>query len=156
MGGMAQEGRLADGTPIPLHLELDPLETLRMGTYVGSCTGLGGSFAYSSAAVVLDINKRVLDARTASGAVVGRRLVCITQDEQLACFDVYPAGVSRELKLLFRDFDIALAKRRGPEIHRGGENPNGTGTIETLPSKEWWDDYVWDLHAGPGRPHPLQ
>src|SRR5262249_44442000 len=44
---------------IKIEMEKDPLEVLRMGTYVGSCLGLGGCNAYSAAANVLDINKQV-------------------------------------------------------------------------------------------------
>ncbi|QRK06882.1 hypothetical protein JQX13_43620 [Archangium violaceum] len=47
---------------VTLSLEQDTLEALRLGTHVGSCLGLNG-LCDCSAAVVLDVNKRVLYAR---------------------------------------------------------------------------------------------
>ena len=46
-----------------IELEKNPLEVLKMGTYVGSCYSLGGQYAHSAAAVALDINKQVLYLR---------------------------------------------------------------------------------------------
>ena len=37
-----------DGRAVSIRLERDPLEVLKLGTYVGSCLGLGGSFACSA------------------------------------------------------------------------------------------------------------
>ncbi len=65
-------------TMLMLTTEQDPLEALKLGTYVGSCLGLGGAFTYSAAAVVLDINKQVVYARDKRGSVVGRQLVAIS------------------------------------------------------------------------------
>jgi hypothetical protein len=48
---------------VTLALEQDPMEALKLGTYVGSCLGLGGGFSYSALAVVLDANKQVIYAR---------------------------------------------------------------------------------------------
>lgn len=142
---MTTEGLRTDGSRVKLHLELDPLEALRLGTYMGSCTGLGGAFAYSAAAVVLDLNKRVVYARNALGTVVARQLVAVTEDEQLVCFGVYPAGVSNDLKRLFRDFDLLLASRLGLDIYKPGNESGASGKVELLLSKDWWDDGAWDL-----------
>jgi len=140
--GMRLERRLQDGTPVTVHVEIDPLEALRLGTVVGSCTGLGGGFAYSAAAVVLDLNKHVVYARSARGAVLARQLVAVSQDERLVCFEVYPAGTPAELKRLFRDFDVAFAAHLGVELHR--PKRDGKAEIELLLSGEWWDDGAWD------------
>src|SRR5690606_24004897 len=60
---------------VSLALEQDPLEALRLGTHVGSCLGLNGVCAYSAAAAILDVNKRVLYARDGNGSVVARQLL---------------------------------------------------------------------------------
>jgi hypothetical protein len=146
--GMTTEAKLRDDSRVKLHIELDPLEALRLGTYVGSCTGLGGSFAYSAAAIVLDLNKHVIYARSDKGTVVGRQLIAISQEEQLVAFEVYPVGASNQLKGLFRNFDIEFAKRLGVEIYKPGGDSGTSGKVELLLSKEWWDDYAWDLSIG--------
>jgi len=143
--GMTKETALQGGAPVRLHVELDPLEALRMGTVVGSCTGLGGSFAYSAAATVLDLNKHVVYGRTARGTVLARQVVALSDDEQLVCFEVYPLGVPDDLKRLFREFDLEFAARLGVEVHQPGEESNGSGKVEKLLSREWWDDHAWDL-----------
>jgi hypothetical protein len=145
LGGMERQETLQDGSTIRLHIELDPLEALRLGTYVGSCTGLGGSFAYSAAAVVLDLNKHVVYARNDQGAVLGRQLIAISEEEELVVFDVYPRSVSAEMKRLFRAYDLELAKKLGLAIYKPGEESNSKGRVELLLSKNWWDDSAWDL-----------
>ena len=62
LGGISGEGMTGEWGKVSLRVETDPLEALKLGTYVGSCLGLGGSFAYSAAAAVLDINKQVVYA----------------------------------------------------------------------------------------------
>src|SRR5204863_9296888 len=132
LGEMTTEGSRADGSKVNLHIELEPLEALRLGTYMGSCIGLGGAFAYSAAAVVLDLNKRVVYARDARGTVVARQLVAVSEDEQLVCFDVYPAGVAGDLKRAFRDFDLVLASRLGLDIYKPGNESGASTKVELL------------------------
>jgi hypothetical protein len=139
--GMEQEATLEDGTAVRLHIELDPLEALRLGTYVGSCTGLGGTNSYSAAAFVLDLNKRVVYARNREGAVLGRQLLAVTDEEDLMVFSVYPVGASREMQKLFQQFDRDLAARLGVRIYK----PTYTGSVETLLSRFWYDDDAWDI-----------
>lgn len=146
--GMRLEGRLRDGRPVTLQVELDPIEALRLGTVVGSCTGLGGKLAFSAAAVVLDLNKHVVYARTAQGSVLARQLVGISEDERLVCFEVYPTTASPDLKRLFRDFDVGFATRLAVEIHRPSRDD---AKVECLLSRDWWDDGAWDPEADEGQ-----
>jgi hypothetical protein len=150
--GMRLEGRLRDGRPLTLQVELDPIEALRLGTVVGSCTGLGGRFAFSAAAVVLDLNKHVVYARTAQGSVLARQLIGVSEDERLVCFEVYPTTASPELKRLFRDFDVAFAARLGVELHRPSSDDHAK--VERLLSRDWWDDGAWDPEADEGQDTP--
>lgn len=150
LGGLEKSATLQDGSGLRISIEQDPLEALRMGTYVGSCTGLGGSFSDSAAAVVLDLNKHVVYARNEKGAVVGRQLVAVTEQEQLAVYEVYPQSVSSELKRVFRDFDLDLAARLGLELYKPSDDINDKrelGNVELLLSKYWWDDSAWDLQV---------
>ncbi|HEY1811146.1 MAG TPA: hypothetical protein VGG74_02260 [Kofleriaceae bacterium] len=130
LGGF--EHKLDDVT---LAIELDPLEALKLGTYVGSCLGRGGHFAHSAAAVVLDVNKQVVYARDARGSVVARQLVAISDADELVCFWVYG---QTSLASKFRDFDQLLADRLGVPISRDDR------TISNVLSQNWFDDGDWD------------
>ena len=128
---------------VTLEVEGDLLERLRLGTYVGSCLGLGGSQAYSAAAVALDVNKQVVYARTAARRVIARQVLAISEDEHLVCFTVYPEGVDGEVLRLFRGYDEAMALRLGIRIHR--PMPESTDPhIDLVLATDWWYDYPWD------------
>ena len=126
--------------PVRLSIERDPLEALRLGTYVGSCLGNGGAFVDSAAAVVLDVNKLVVYARNGRGAVIARQLVAISEDDTLVCFHVYPIASGAAVKAAFAEFDRLLASALGIPIHEAGEYE-----IANLVSHDWWDDGYWQF-----------
>ena len=107
--------------PVRLSIERDPLEVLRLGTYVGSCLGNGGAFVDSAAAVVLDVNKLVVYARNGRGAVIARQLVAFSEDDTLVCFHVYPLASGSAVKAAFAEFDRLLAAALGIPIQGDGE-----------------------------------
>jgi hypothetical protein len=87
---------------------------------------------------VLDVNKQVVYARDARGAVVGRQLVAISEAEQLVCFSVYGTAPRELLEPVFRDYDRAFAARLGrPSCVDDYE-------IASILSHAWWDDMAWD------------
>ncbi len=128
---------------LTLAVEQDPLEALKLGTYVGSCLGLGGAFTYSAAAVVLDINKQVVYARDKRGTVAGRQLVAISEADQVVCYEVYPLSAQKELGAAFAEFDRQLAAALGLPIYQRAETEDYE--IAHILSHNWWDDCAWDL-----------
>jgi hypothetical protein len=125
-----------------LAIEQDPIEALRLGSYVGSCLQPGGLCSYSAVAVVLDVNKQVVYARTPAGQVIARQIVAISDDHRLVCFHVYPQSSSALVKRLFRDYDNALAQALElPLLPSGAEEY----AIANVLSQEWWDDSPWDF-----------
>ena len=128
---------------VRIGMETEPLEALRMGTHVGSCLGLGGDFAYSAVANMLDINKQVLYARNEAGQVVARQLVAVSDAEQLVCFSVYPYGASAALQQCFRDYDTQWADALGMELFRAQSDADYE--IANVLSQHWWDDGAWNL-----------
>lgn len=142
--GIEFEREIEPNGRVHLTIESDPLEALRLGTYVGSCLGLGGKLMWSAAATVLDINKQVVFARTAKGGFLARQIMGITEKGFLACFDVYPQ-VSPDLRRAFRDYNLGLAKELGLEIFVEPEESTDKGDkVTSTLSQDWWDDYVWD------------
>ncbi|HET9954668.1 MAG TPA: hypothetical protein VFQ61_09190 [Polyangiaceae bacterium] len=133
-----------EGQVLELSVERSPLEVLKLGTYVGSCLGLGGSFSFSAAAAALDINKRVIYARDPQGVVVARQLVALSEDDRLVCFHVYPLGLPAPLRELFRRYDEAWSAELGlPLFVR--ESSDRDYEIAPILSRDWWDDGAWDF-----------
>lgn len=138
---------------VTLSLEQDTLEALRLGTHVGSCLALNGSCDYSAAAVVLDVNKRVLYARDGQGRVLARQLLAISADDRLVPFEVYPQSASQTLQALFLDYDLAFAEALGLPLSDGIYDP----PVDNILSESFWHDGAWNL-GGPesSPPQPLR
>ncbi|WNG37420.1 hypothetical protein F0U61_29855 [Archangium violaceum] len=126
---------------VTLSLEQDALEALRLGTHVGSCLGLNGLCDYSAAAVVLDVNKRVLYARDTRGRVLARQLLAISDDDTLVPFKVYPESCPQPLQSVFLDYDLAFAETLGLPLSDGIEEPE----VENVLSTHFWHDGAWEL-----------
>jgi hypothetical protein len=140
--GIVTHGEIEGIGEIAIAIETDPLEALKLGTYVGSCLGRGGNLEYSAAAAVLDLNKQVVYARDKRGSVVGRQLLAISEAGELVCFGVYGTAKVELLEPLFREFDRAFATRLALPVF-GGSESSDEYEIATILSREWWDDSAW-------------
>ena len=125
---------------VHIKLETDPLEALRLGTYVGSCLSVGGLCDYSAAAVVLDVNKQVFYAVNPKGTVLARQLVAISDADTLVSFNVYPLRANESLKELFREYDLRLAESLGIPL----ADSESDYDIAPVLSQQFWDDGVWE------------
>ena len=147
--GITMSKELDGQGKITLSIEQDPLEVLKMGTYVGTCLGLGGGLEYSAGASVLDINKQIIYARDERGTVAARQLIAISEENELVCFYIYPLNSTPEIISLFREYDLELASQLGMRVY---DFKNNDGyTIENILSKGWWDDGEWDFKDIPAR-----
>ncbi|MFN7921385.1 MAG: hypothetical protein U0Q16_14885 [Bryobacteraceae bacterium] len=127
-----------------IHVERDPLEALKLGTYVGTCLGIGGQCTYSAAAAAIDANQRVLYARDHRGRVVARQLVAISDDDRLVCFSVYPESASKAVRAAFAAYDRAFARALGiPVFVDTGDGARYS--IASVLALDWWDDGAWDF-----------
>ena len=142
--GPATMQRTIDGHVLALTVELNPLEVLQLGTYVGSCLGMGGMLAVSAAAVVLDINKTVVYARNQQGKVIARQLLAISEQDQLVPFSVYPNSVSPAIKQMFIDYDRAFAAHLGIRLHEPDSDAEYPEIARPI-SSYWWDDTAWNF-----------
>jgi hypothetical protein len=135
----------ADHGGFTIQIERDPLEILKLGTYAGTCLGVGGGFSYSAIAALLDINKQVLYARDQRGRVIARQLLAIADDDRLVCFSVYPLSSSSAVKAAFRDYDRALAHAMGISLYTPADGDDAGYQVSSVLSVYWWDDYSWDF-----------
>ena len=140
--GIATRGEVPEIGEVRIAIETDPLEAVKLGTYVGSCLGRGGSFEFSAAAVVLDVNKQVVYARDRRGSVIGRQLLAISECDQLVCFSVYATASIELLEPLFRDYDRWFACQLGIPLFDGAGSAKDY-EIAMILSRDWWDDHAW-------------
>lgn len=144
--GIETRGELEGIGEVRVAIESDPLEALKLGTYVGSCLGRGGNLEYSAAAVVLDVNKQVVYARDKRGSVVARQLLAISEADELVCFGVYGTAKIAASENLFREYDRTFASRLSLPLF-GGSESSDEYQIATILSREWWDDSAWNVAA---------
>jgi hypothetical protein len=144
LNGISVEESIEGIGPITISIAQDPLDALKLGTYVSTCLGRGGGFEFSAAAVVLDINKQVAYARDATGAVVGRQLLAISKDSQLVCYAVYGSVKTKQLEPLFRRFDVELAAKLKLPIFQRDRASDDYANVEQILSQDWWDDGDWN------------
>ncbi|MCW5821426.1 MAG: hypothetical protein KIT34_01410 [Cyanobacteria bacterium TGS_CYA1] len=128
-----------DKTAYTLKIELDPLEELKHGTYVGTCTGIGGKFSWSALGTVLDINKRVVYAFDDQNQIYCRQIIAISKEKKLTLFAVYPDNTEKEVKRLFVQYSQDLAKLMGIEILE----QDADYKIELILTSDWWDDFQY-------------
>ncbi|MBP7863432.1 hypothetical protein KA183_17230 [bacterium] len=119
-----------------LKIEMDPLEELKHGTYMGTCTGIGGRFSLSALGTVLDINKKVIYAFDDQNRVTMRQIVAISKEKQLVCYTVYPENTANFEKQLFAQFNNELASLMKIEIAPQFADYD----IEFVLSTYWYDD----------------
>jgi hypothetical protein len=137
LAGIELRSELPDLGAVRIAIERDPLEALKLGTYVGTCLGRGGGHVYSAAAVALDVNKHVVYARDARGAVVGRQLVALSEADELVCFRAYAPTL---LEPLFAAFDRQLAAELRVPVYA---RTDASYEIASILSHDWWDDGAW-------------
>ena len=132
------------GEKVSISLELDPFEVLQMGSYVGSCFGLGGIYAKSAAANCLDANKQVLFMRKQDGKFIARQQIAINENHELVCFETYPYEDDSQIQKSFADYNLLLAKKLRTKIHREANKDKKSPEISFLISSSWWLDWFWN------------
>lgn len=118
-----------------LALEEDVLEILQMGVPFETCLSLnGGSNAASTIVNALDDNKRVLYVRNARGAVVGRKLLALTEDHRLLGYRFYCA-VDKESELAQEVYQFCTDLARDARLALSDQ-----GVPARLHGEFWYDD----------------
>jgi len=127
------EGAMPDGATFSIRLEHDPLEVLRMGEHFETCLSPGGVNWFSAVANAADWHRRVAFARGADGAVIGRVLVCLTEQGGLLSFGLYAHRHEPPLEDAMAAFVRDLATKMGTAVVARGQVPLGV-------APRWYDD----------------
>ena len=127
---------------ITFGVERDPLEILKLGSYVGSCLAAGGDNAHAAVAILLDVNKRVVFARGAGGRFVARQVVGISDDAKLVCYPVYPKTTNTAIEASFERYVTAWAAHLGLPLAKGAED-QASERVRPLTVDSWYDDGLW-------------
>lgn len=131
---------LADGQSWVLRFEHDPLEVLRMGEPFDTCLAPTGCNFFSALSNALDVNKRVVYARDASGGVRGRCLLAIDGEGWLLSYRLYACAERHALQAGLQAFVAALCAASGLRWRAEGTPPR-------LLASRWYDDGPQDLRG---------
>ena len=123
---------------LTLDLESDPLEIMRMGAPFRTCLAPGAFNFFSAVVNAADVNKRVLYARDAGGAIRGRCLLGLTDEGHIVAYFVYAHADYDVLNDAVTNYVLSLAEAMGTAVV-------GKGTIRPLLSSDWYDDGPLDL-----------
>lgn len=137
LDGITLERRAGDRR-ITLTLTEDPLDIFWMGAHFGTCLSPGAMNYFSVFTNAADVNKRVLYARVADGAVAGRCLLALTTGGSILTFHPYCHYGEIDFKAMVSDFAHNLADAMGTRVVPRGDVP-------TLVARDWYDDGPVDL-----------
>ena len=134
-----------EGARYVLQLEEDPIEVLRMGIPFDTCLSLtDGCNAASTVLNALEVNKRVLYVRDGDGAIVGRKLLAISEDVRLLGYNLYCAvpSIRSALEIAVDSYCRAFADACGLALADSGEP-------KKLHEGFWYDDgaVAWPARA---------
>ena len=123
----------------------EPLDSLKMGTYFGTCLSLDGMYAASALLNTLDANKHVVYVRDAQGALLARKLIALTSEQELLGFVTYVLPPHDRHKMT-RRIDQAVAQF----AQRCGVALCHEGSPQGLHGERWYNDSPrpWTRHAG--------
>lgn len=136
--------------PFSLAIERDPVEVLRMGVPFDTCLSITGGFNAASTVInAADANKQVLYLRDRRKRIIARKLIAISEDNEIIGYNLYISDRSRvaEITRAFADFCSEFAKDVGLPLACRGEPAQ-------LHKGFWYDDGVEPfegVHASDGR-----
>ena len=116
-----------------------------MGNYFDTCLSSGQMNAFSTVANAVDLNKRVVYAKSSTGKIIGRKLIALNDQCEMVGFYTYTSlenkTANRELRVLFAGFLRAFAKRCDLKLAEQGEVPK-------LASQDWYNDGICSWKTG--------
>ncbi|MGC9971932.1 MAG: hypothetical protein ABSE56_15235 [Bryobacteraceae bacterium] len=136
--GEREEIHEIEGAVWTVYLETNPLRVLQMGNLFSTCLSAGGSYAFSTVANAVEVNKRVLYIRDRSGAIVGRRLIALGGPKP-TLIGFRPYGASPWVKIVSDQFCLRLANSIGAEVTADSDLLDAVSESLSLFAK-WYND----------------
>ena len=121
-----------------LQLERDPIEVLGMGGHFDTCLAPGAFNFFSAVTNAADINKRVIYGRDRHGTVLGRTLICLSNDGTILMFHSY----SHDARWGYAEHDKAFVRRLAEQM---GSDVATEGDVKNLVANDWYDDGPQDV-----------
>lgn len=127
---------IAGGT-VKIWLEDDPLHVLQMGNYFDTCLSFGGINSHVTIVNAIDFNKRVVFASDNEGRVIGRKLIGLTDSNELVGYHTYTGHHDAKANLELRRIIKSYCKDFALSVGIGLAND---GTVRPLCCSHWYDD----------------
>lgn len=135
-----QSATTADGLPYELAFTRDVIDFLLMGFHFDTCLSPDSFNFFSTVANAVDLNKRVVYAKTESGKVIGRCLFALNNDGEILTYYRYSHNPRDGFAKAVDQFAIRLADQMETTIATGGK-------VSKLVAKDWYDDGPWQTDS---------
>ncbi len=123
-----------DDHEIMLSFASMPMDYLLMGHHFQTCLSPSSFNFYSTIANAVDVNKRVIYGRDASGNVIGRCLIALTSSGQLVRFHAYSHDDGERFNQLIQSFIDELL------TEMGAVRAASPTSVPRLVADRWYDD----------------
>lgn len=131
-----QSATTADGSPYELAFTRDVIDFLLMGFHFDTCLSPDSFNFFSTVANAVDLNKRVVYAKTKAGKVIGRCLFALNDSGEIFTYYRYSHDPRDGFADAVDQFASQLASQMRTSIAT-------TGNVSKLVAKEWYDDGPW-------------
>ncbi|EKK01077.1 hypothetical protein RBSH_03595 [Rhodopirellula baltica SH28] len=135
-----QSATTADGLPYQLAFTRDVIDFLLMGFHFDTCLSPDSFNFFSTVANAVDLNKRVVYAKTDTGKVIGRCLFALNDSGEVLTYYRYSHNPRDGFAEAVDQFAEQLASQMQTSIATGGK-------VSKLVAKDWYDDGPWQTNS---------
>lgn len=133
---LRQSATTADGCPYELAFTRDVIDFLLMGFHFDTCLSPDSMNFFSTIANAVDLNKRVVYAKTEAGKVIGRCLFALNDSGEILTYYRYSHDPKDGFADAVDQFLQQLASQMQTSIATSGK-------VSKLVAKEWYNDGPW-------------
>ncbi|KAA1261337.1 hypothetical protein LF1_38840 [Rubripirellula obstinata] len=135
-----QTATTADGSDYELAFTRDVIDFLLMGFHFDTCLSPDSFNFFSTVANAVDLNKRVVYAKTQAGKVIGRCLFALNDAGEILTYHRYSHDPKDGFAGAVDQFAQQLASQMQTSIAT-------TGKVSKLVAKQWYDDGPWQTES---------
>lgn len=130
----------ADGTAYELAFTRDVIDFLLMGFHFDTCLSPDSFNFFSTVANAVDLNKRVVYAKTEAGKIIGRCLFALNDSGEILTYHRYSHDPRDGFSNAVDQFAQQLARQMQTSIATSGK-------VSKLVAKQWYDDGPWQTDS---------